>query len=276
MTKSTAGRPEKPSSVGAFVARGLKGRTRWAWMFASLLSAAVLWEVVARFVVRSELLLPSLWRVFESALALFRSGELTTHLAVSGIEFLLGFLLSVVLGILVAVILTTTDWLQNFFEPWINLLNATPMIALGPLFIIAMGIGIESKVAIIFLSAVFAIIINTMIGVKMTDPHLLDVASSYGASKVQTYIKVRLPSALGYIFAGLRIGAARALVGVFVAEFFGARAGVGYLILQSAQAFDAPGLYVGVLILGVGGVMVVGIIKWVEKIATPWIEETRR
>jgi ABC-type nitrate/sulfonate/bicarbonate transport system permease component len=145
------------------------------------------------------------------------------------------------------------------------MLYATPIIALGPLFILWLGIGVASKIAIVFLTAVFPILINTVVGLTATERTLIDVARSLGATNMQIYTKIRIPGATPYVVAGLRLSVARALVGVVVAELFGARAGLGFLILTSAQNFDTPALFVGVIIFAVAGVASVGLLKWLEQ-----------
>jgi NitT/TauT family transport system permease protein len=154
------------------------------------------------------------------------------------------------------------------------MLYATPVIALGPLFVLWLGIGVGSKIAIIFLTSVFPILINTIVGLTTTDRNLIEVARAYGASERQIFTKIRLPSATPFVIAGLRLGVARALVGVVVAELFGARAGLGFMILGSAQNFDTAGLYVGVLILAVAGIVSVELLKALERRLAPWrVEE---
>ena len=151
-----------------------------------------------------------------------------------------------------------------------SLLYATPILALGPLFILWFGIGIVSKIAVIFLVAMFPIMVNSYVGLTTTETTLIEVARSLGANGPQIYVKVRLPSAVPYIVAGLRLGTARALVGVVVAEMFGARAGLGYLILAAAQRFDTAALFVGVFILAIAGVVSVEFLKWLEVRLAPW------
>jgi NitT/TauT family transport system permease protein len=132
-----------------------------------------------------------------------------------------------------------------------------------------MGIGVASKIAVIFLTAVFPILINTLVGLTTTDRILIDVARSLGASPQQIYSKVRMPAALPFIIAGLRVSVARALVGVVVAELFGARAGLGFLIINAAQSFDTAAVFVGVIILAVAGVVSVAALKWLERVMAP-------
>ena len=122
----------------------------------------------------------------------------------------------------------------------------------------------------IFLTSVFPILINTLAGLTTTDRVLLDVVRSYGATRAQLYTKVRMPAALPYIIAGLRVSVARALVGVVVAELFGARAGLGFLIFRAAQSFDTAGIWVAVFIFAICGVASVEFLKWIERRMAPW------
>lgn len=232
-------------------------------------AAAVLWEATAR-ILDNKLFLVPLGAIFERAVELWRSGELITDIQVSLIEFLGGFLLATFVGISAGVLMAASRRLRDFFDPWVSMLYATPTIALGPLFMLALGIGYASKIALIFLTAVFPILINTLAGLRTTDRNLLEVVRSFGASPRQIYFKVRLPAALPFIIAGLRVSVARALVGVVVAELFGARAGLGFLIFRSAQSFDTAGLWVAVFIFAICGVASVEFLKWLEMRLAPW------
>ena len=235
-----------------------------------LLAVAVAWEIAARFVVANPLFLSSPTDVVARGVALWADGELQTNIWVSFQEFVWGFGLSAVVGILGGICLAEWRMLRQFVDPVISLMYATPLIALGPLFILWMGIGIGSKIAIIFLTAVFPIVINTVSGLTTVDATLIDVSRSLGATSPQTYHKVKLPSALPFIVAGLRLSVARALVGVVVAELFGARAGLGFMIVNAAQSFDTPAVFLGVIILAATGVTAVELLKWLELRMAPW------
>jgi NitT/TauT family transport system permease protein len=253
--------------------------TGWKWprirpsvwqAIASFVMAVALWEYVARVVVHNPLFFSSLTDVAARAVELWQSGELQSHIAASFIEFAGGFLLAAVFGILAGIGMAASKTVRGFFDPWVSMLYSTPILALGPLFILWLGIGLASKIAVIFLVAVFPILINTLVGLTTADRLLLDVGRSLGATPRQLYLKIRMPSALPYIIAGLRLSVARALVGVVVAELFGARAGLGFLILQSAQSFDTAAMFVGVAILAGAGVGSVALLKLVEQKMAPW------
>jgi ABC-type nitrate/sulfonate/bicarbonate transport system permease component len=230
----------------------------------SFLTAAILWELTAQYLITNPILFSPLSSIALRAIELWRSGELQTHISVSFIEFAGGFSLAIAVGIGLGVALAGSRILRDFFEPWVSMLYATPIIALGPLFILWLGIGVASKIAIVFLTAVFPILINTIAGLTATDRTLVEVARSFGATQTQINLKIRIPAAMPFIIAGLRLSVARALVGVVVAELFGARAGLGFLILTSAQNFDTAALFLGVIIFAIAGVVSVSLLKWLE------------
>jgi NitT/TauT family transport system permease protein len=208
--------------------------------------------------------------VLARAVELWRAQELQVHMWTSLLEFTLGFVIASVVGIAAGVMMATSETLRDLADPWVSMLYSTPIIALGPLFILWFGIGMSSKVAVIFLVVVFPVLLNAFVGLSTTDPGLLEAARSFGATTAQTFSKVRFPAALPFIVTGLRLGVARGLVGVVVAELFGAKAGLGYLILISAQTFDTAALFVGVLILAFSGVVAVEVLKWIERRLAPW------
>ncbi|MEJ6780971.1 ABC transporter permease [Aminobacter sp. Piv2-1] len=236
----------------------------------SFLVGLLLWDLLARFIIRNPLFIPTVDQVINRLVELWGTGELQIHLMTSGLEFVCGFLLAIIFGVLGGMLLTASRSFRALADPWVSMLYATPLIALGPLFIIWLGIGLISKIALIFLTAIFPILINTQIGLAETDKNYLDCAKSFRASPIQTYLKVRLPSSLPFIIAGIRLGAARGLVGVVGAELFGARAGLGFLILTSSQNFDIPAVFGGILIFAFTGFLVVEGIQWLENRLAPW------
>jgi len=237
---------------------------------ASIAIAIALWELLARIVINNPLFLPSIGEITARAMQLWSTGELQLNIWISFLEFLGGFGLSAVVGVGGGILLAASKTARGFFDPWVSMLYATPILALGPLFILWLGIGVASKIAVIFLAAVFPILINTQTGLATTDRNLIDVARSLGGSPGQIYAKVRIPSALPFIIAGLRLGVARALVGVVVAEMFGARAGLGFMILTSAQTFDTAAVFGGVFILAAAGAGSVWGLKLLERRLAPW------
>lgn len=238
----------------------------------SLVAGLALWEVVARYVVTSTLIIVPPSHVVTAFADLLAKGELQTHVYVSGLEFVAGFGLAALVGIALGIAIGVSDLARDVLEPWLSALYATPVVAFAPLFVVWMGIGLSSKVAVAFLLAVLPIVINTSAGIRTTDQNLVDVARSFSATRGQIFLKILIPYALAFIIAGLRLGVGRAIIGVVVAEFFGTRAGLGYLILTSSQLFDTSALFVAVVILaGVGVLSVIGLQK-LERWLAPWRE----
>ena len=204
---------------------------------------------------------PSL--VFKAAVQLFASGEIWNDLYVSGIEFAWGYFLSIVFAIPFGIAI---GWYKRFAyicDPFVNAMNATPRVALLPLVIIWLGIGILSKVGIIFLGAVFPLLINTRDGVKTTPANLLTAARSFGASEWQIFKSVVLPSTVPFILTGLRLAVGRALIGVMVGELYAATAGIGFMITVAGATFQTDKVFVGVLIFAITGMIMTDIIdRW--------------
>jgi NitT/TauT family transport system permease protein len=155
-------------------------------------------------------------------------------------------------------------------SPFINFLYATPRIALTPLLIIWFGIGSTSKVAIVFLMAVFPIIINTSAGVQNIDQGVLKVAKCYGASDLQTFRTVALPAIVPFVISGLRLAVGQALIGVFVSELSGAQHGIGLLMNTAGQQFQTSVVFAGLIIFAVTGVVLTALLRRVERHFAAW------
>ncbi len=208
--------------------------------------------------------------VFKAAFQMFASGEIFNDLYVSGIEFFWGYLLSVVVAIPFGIAI---GWYKRFAyvcDPFVNAMNATPRIALLPLVIIWLGIGIISKVGIIFLGALFPLLINTRDGVKTTPHNLLTAARSFGASDWQIFKSVVFPSTVPFILTGLRLAVGRALIGVMVGELYAATAGIGFMITVAGATFQTDKVFVGVLIFAIAGMTLTSVIDHYEHRFDKW------
>jgi NitT/TauT family transport system permease protein len=211
---------------------------------------------------------PSL--VWKAAVQLFASGEIWNDLRVSGIEFGWGFFLSVVVGVPFGIGCGWYRRMAYVFDPFINAMNATPRVALLPLVIIWLGIGILSKVGIIFLGAVFPIMINARDGVKTTPYNLLTAARSFGASEWQIFRSVVLPSTVPFIITGLRLGVGRALIGVMVGELYAATAGIGFMITVAGATFQTDKVFVGILVFATTGMFCMELLNRLEAKFDTW------
>ncbi|HLH26007.1 MAG TPA: ABC transporter permease [Chloroflexota bacterium] len=251
-----------------------------------LLGAALLvlilavWETVTRLGLIDPLILPAPTAIAAAALKVFvQTREIYPHLWVSFQEGLLGFGLAVVVGVPLGLVLGRSRLFRALFEPYVMALYSTPQVAFFPLLIIALGIGLWSKVALVFFGAVFSILINTQAGVINTDRRMIEMARSFTASELTIFRKVILPASVPFIIAGMRLGLGRALIMVFVAELFSATEGIGYMIVRAGALFDTPKLFVGVLVMTLAGVLISEGMKRLEHRLVPWLsireEETR-
>ncbi len=209
----------------------------------------VAWEAVPRILPLpqgAKLFFATPSHIVVALLRLVQSGEFQRHFAVSAVEFLLGLGCAVAVGLPLGIVLGRSRTLDAALDPYVTALNATPRIVWIPLLILWFGLGIWSKVAVVFLGAVFPLLINTYEGVRSTDRVLVNVVRSFGAREWQVTRMVVLPQALPYIVAGLRLAIGRAILGVVVGEFFGASRGLGYLIASAASNYQPDVMFAGV------------------------------
>ncbi len=234
-----------------------------------LVVVGTIWELAARSG-RWPLLLAPLSDIAAKFLKLAGSGELQRHVLVSLNEFLVGFAIAAAFGVCLGIAIAGSDRFRDYVDPWVSAIYATPTVALAPMFIFIFGIDAPSKMAVVFLLAVFPIVINTATGIRSTDQIYIEAARSFSASRLQIFRKVLIPSALPFIVAGLRLGIGRGLVGVVVGEFIGARAGLGYMIFRSSQGFEIDAMWVGVFLLAGTGVLAVILLQKFEQRLAPW------
>lgn len=236
----------------------------------SILGGLLLWELVARFLVRNPLFLAAPSQIAGEVGALWGTGELQRHLAVSGAEFGIGLAIAIVLGIGIGFLIAASPLARSVLGPWVAALYATPTIAIAPLIILWLGIDIWSKVFVVVINAVFPMIINTEAGLRATDRKLVETVRCFGASRLQVFWTVMLPSAIPYILAGVRLAVGRAIVSVVVGELFGARAGLGFMLAQASETFNMPRLFSAVVVLAVIGVVLTGVAQFLERALQPW------
>jgi NitT/TauT family transport system permease protein len=238
---------------------------------ASVTIFLVLWELVGNtFQLINPMFMSAPSLIWKAAIDMFFSGEIYNDLYVSGIELFWGYFLSAVVAVPFGISIGWYKKVAYIFDPFVNAMNATPRVALLPLVIIWLGIGILSKVGIIFLGAVFPILINARDGVKTTPENLLTAARSFGASEWMIFKTVVFPSTVPFILTGLRLGLGRAIVGVMVGELYAATAGIGFMITVAGATFQTDKVFVGVLIFALTGMIGTELITRVEKRFNRW------
>lgn len=177
------------------------------------------------------------------------SGELWSNAQVSLVEFVAGLALAVLVGVPLGMLMGWLPRLRQTLEPALLALYVTPSLALLPLLVLAFGIGETSKIAIVFVEAVITIVVNSMAGIRETDPGLVRTADSFCASRLAVFTKVLLPSALPTIVSGLRLGAGRGVVAVIVAELYAGSKGIGLMVQTYGQSFSTgPLLFVALAV----------------------------
>ncbi len=248
----------------------LKGRSQWRAVLLSLVILVVVWEVLGRYVIHNDLIFAPLSHIFERMYTMALSGELWKHVKASGIAFIFGYTAAIAFGVMTGILLALKPRIGFYVEPWLGALYATPMIALAPIFVVLLGIGLSSKIAIIFIEAFFPVTTNSALGIKSTNRDLIDASLSFGATDAQVVKTVLLPNSLPFIVAGMRIAVGRALAGVVVAEIFGSVAGIGNMIWFSAEAYDMPKLFSGVFLLAGTSVALMSVLARIEKRVAPW------
>jgi ABC-type nitrate/sulfonate/bicarbonate transport system permease component len=238
---------------------------------ASVIIFLTIWELVGNtYQLINPMFMSAPSLIAGAAVQLFGSGEIYNDLYISGIELFWGYALSALVAIPFGIMIGWYKKASYIFDPFVNSMNATPRVALLPLVIIWLGIGVLSKVGIIFLGAVFPILINTRDGVKTTPYNLLTAARSFGASEWMLFKSVVLPSTIPFILTGLRLGLGRAIVGVMVGELYAATAGIGFMITVAGATFQTDKVFVGVLIFALTGMIGMEMLTRVERRFDKW------
>lgn len=183
---------------------------------------------------------------------------------------LLGFAVALLVGCVAAVAIVYSRTLENTLYTLLVAMNSVPKIALAPLFIIWLGTGLESKVAISFLIALFAIVVDAVLGLRSVDPDAIDLFRSMRCSPLKALIWLRLPNALPYLFAGMKVAISLALVGAIAGEFVAAQKGLGYIILSAQGTFDTTRVFAAIVLLGVLGTVLFFMVEIAERLVCPW------
>ena len=247
----------------------------WILGLLSMLVFLALWELVVRAGAVNPLFTSSPSRIVVAAIEMFSDAGFYQHLEVSAEEFFSGFALAIVIGVPLGIAMGWYSRVDAVLQPFVSALYATPRIALLPLVIIWFGIGIASKVAIVFLGAIFPILVNTITGVRTIDVDFIKVARSFGATDRQMFLTVVLPSSVPMLLTGLRLGLGHALVGIVVGEMYGATQGLGYLIAVAGARFQTDRVMVGIILIAGLGVALAELLRAIERRFERW-RPTRR
>ncbi|GAA5199870.1 ABC transporter permease [Rugosimonospora acidiphila] len=213
-----------------------------------------LWQAVSTWAI-SPVYLPAPVSIAARVGSWLANGYLLHNCYTTLEETISGFVLGVVAGALAGIALGMSRWWSGLLSPYINALYALPKVALGPLFILWFGIGLSMKIAMVGIFVFFVVFYNTWQGVKEVDAKLIQAMRLLRASRLQMVLKLIVPSALGWIFVGIRVSFPLALVGAIVGELIASNSGIGYVILNAANTFDTVGLFAGLF-----AVMVIAVV----------------
>lgn len=235
---------------------------------------ALAWELLVRMLDVPLFMLPPPSAVVK---AMIENPHIYAYHAVYSLySTLAGFALAVVLGVGLAVAIVQSKFLERTLYTMLVTLNSVPKVAVAPLFIVWLGTGIEPKIAIAAMIAIFAIVIDLVHGLKSVEPDMLDLGRALRGSTLQVLVKIRFPHALPALFSGMKVGISLALIGAIVGEFVAAKRGLGYLILLSQGQFDTPTMFAAIVILAVLGIALFFLIDAIERLVLPWHASRRR
>ena len=238
------------------------------WPVAVALAALAAWELVVTALHVKAVLLP---RPSAVARVLWAQGPLILeHMWPTFYQIVLGFLLSVVGGALVAVLITYSSIVRRGFYPLIVVSQIVPKVAVAPLFVVWFGLGDLSRLLLAFLIAFFPIVINTATGLTSVDEDFVRMGRAYMGSRWHLFTKIRLPHALPLIFGGMKISITLAVIGVVVAEFVAAQRGIGYLIVMANGLLDTPLMMAAITALSAMGLALYGAVAALERVVVYW------
>jgi NitT/TauT family transport system permease protein len=231
------------------------------------------WELASRGLGISELLLPAPSRIVVAMFQGFHSGLFMRGLEATLTEIILGFLLAATGAFVCGVLISQVRIVEVMLYPYIVALQTLPKIAIAPFVLIWVGFGIESKVVIAAMVAFFPMLVNTIVGLKSVPPEKIDLMRSLSASRPKIFWYIQLPEALPYIFAGLNIGIVMSVLGAIVGEFIGAKAGLGYLLLQMNYNMDVVGMFAVLVVLGIMGIVLNALMQFARRRIVFWRPE---
>jgi ABC-type nitrate/sulfonate/bicarbonate transport system permease component len=256
------------------------GANKYAWLqskaayrYGFTILILLVWELVGPFIDPIFFSYPS--KIALAFYELTASGDLPYYLSQSLEVMVLGLICAIVVGIPLGVAMARIQKLDWALDLPINALYSTPMVALVPILVLWFGIYLKAKVIVVFLFAVFPILINTYQGVRECDKNMLEVARSFRSTEAKMWQDVLLPYALPYIAAGVRLAIGRGLVGMVIAEFYTTISGLGYMITRYANVFEMDKTFVPVIVLMTMGIALTSGLKRLERRVAPWSHANR-
>ncbi len=236
----------------------------------SVLAFLILWEVAmpVGLVKVADVSRPSL--VAKAFVELSGSGEVFQHLAISLKEFILGFILAIIVGVPLGVVIGRWRVITLLFDPLLMAMYTTPRLAMMPLLVVWFGVGLGATIAVVFLGVVFPVLVNTAVGIREVDPTWIRAVESFGGNEWDIFTKVLLPGAVHPIMTGLRLGVGRGLLGVVVSEMYAGTEGIGHQIDLYASSFRVAELIALISTVSILGFVSVNLMRLVEERVRRW------
>lgn len=241
--------------------------------YIALLIFLILWELLPASGIISKAFFAPPSEVFEALIRLTASGELWIHTSISLQRALTGFSLAAITMIPLGFLMGWYSGFEEIADGLVQTLRQTSSLSLFPVFILFLGIGEISKIAVIFWGAQWPILLNTVSGVRSVDPLLIKSARSMGSSEISLFRKVVLPSSLPSIITGVRLSATHSIIVLVAAEMIGAKSGLGYSVINWEYNFMIPEMYAAIVMLALLGLITNYSLVWLEKTTTKWKEE---
>jgi NitT/TauT family transport system permease protein len=230
----------------------------------------VLWEFLATVSGVERIFLPKISEIWRETVEMYQEGILVENIVISLRVYAVGLSISLLIGVPLGILIGGIKILDKILLPYLWVIYTTPLIILMPLVLLWVGINDTARVLLIILSAVPAVVVIVMEGVKTVEPSLLRAARSFGAGKAVLFTKVIFPSTVPFIATGVKMGVSRALIGLFVGELFTSADGIGYIITLSQKVFNTPRVFAMLLIFVAFSVSVVGLSQYIERRLSAW------
>lgn len=231
---------------------------------------SALWELLVRVGVIDPFYLPAPTAIAERSWELLRGGDVFAESWVTFVEMVIGLVIGAVGGVAVGIAVVRVSWMWPLIQPMVYFAYSLPRIALAPLFIVALGLGIWSKIATVVFAVFFVLLLNTVAGANDVGRDYVRSARALGCTDGQVLRKVVIPGTLAWIFAGLRLSVSLAFLSAVVAEFVGSTGGLGYRLQSAATYFDVVGIYTWMVILGIWAVILSAVVGSIERRLLRW------
>lgn len=264
----------RPGTVAAATPQWGQRTAAVAWRVVkpavAILAFLAVWEIAPRAGLVDNVFLPPFTEVAQTFFELIGNGQLWEHISTSLTRALTGFVIAVAIAVPLGVAIAWFRPVADFLNPILELFRNTAALALLPVFVLVLGIGETSKVALVIYACAFPVLLNTISGVRTVDALLVKSARSLGFSQFAIVYKVVLPAAVPTVFTGLRMAAASSILVLIAAEMVGAKAGLGYLITAAQLNFQIPDMYAGIIAIALVGLAFNAVLVFIERRLSRW------